>query len=255
MIIADMTPVQPDASHRPTPRLSDGMRLYAIGDIHGRADLLAELHGLIRADAKLGPPRRRVVVYVGDYVDRGPGSFEVVETLLGKPLPGFEAVHLKGNHEDFLLRFWTDGSDGELWMMNGGVQTLQSYGIDVAAALFTPDGFDEVQRQFRNALPSRHLGFFQRLALRHEAGDYLFVHAGVRPGVPLAEQRDVDLLWIRDEFLKSEETFGKIVVHGHSIRPEPELKDNRIGIDTGAYATGHLTALVLEAGRRRFIAT
>lgn len=259
MIVAVMKPVHPatttGAGSSGAPRLPDGLRLYAIGDIHGRADLLAKLHRLIGADAEAGPKGRRAIVYVGDYVDRGPQSFEVVETLIAGPPPGFEAVHLKGNHEDFLLRFWADGADGELWMMNGGGQTLQSYGIDVAPLDVAPGGLDALHRRFHNALPARHLEFYRTLAMRFEAGDYLFVHAGVRPGVPLESQRDVDLMWIRDEFLYSDEAFGKVVVHGHSIRPEPEVKANRIGIDTGAFATGRLSCLVLEGATRRFLAT
>ncbi|MSO54039.1 MAG: hypothetical protein EXQ90_02735 [Rhodospirillales bacterium] len=118
-----------------------------------------------------------------------------------------------------------------------------------------PDGLTELRHRFRNALPSRHFEFFRNLALRHEVGDYLFVHAGVRPGVALDKQREVDLLWIRDEFLRSDDPFGKIVVHGHTIHPEPEVRSSRIGIDTGAFAPGRLTALVLDGTTQRFLAT
>ncbi len=245
------------------PRVPEGRRVYAIGDIHGRDDLVRRLHWRIREDAAEaanaanGKDLAKVVVYLGDYVDRGPGSFDVVDLLLGAPLEGFEVVHLKGNHEDFLLRFWEDGSLGEAWLMNGGLETLRSYGVEVLdlGLGFAGDALAELRRRLRLVLPPGHLDFFQGLARWHVEGDYLFVHAGLRPGVPLDQQKDQDLLWIRHEFLDSGADFGKIVVHGHTIVPEVDMAPNRIGIDTGAYYSGRLTCLVLEGGTRRIIDT
>jgi serine/threonine protein phosphatase 1 len=243
------------------PRVPDGRRVYAIGDIHGRDDLVRRLHQRIGEDAAQawndsdGSKLAKVVVYLGDYIDRGPGSFEVVELLLDTPLQGFEAVHLKGNHEEFLLRFWEDGSLGEAWLRNGGLETLRSYGGEFLDLGSAGDVLAEARRRLRQALPPGHLDFFQDLASWHVEGDYLFVHAGLRPGVLLDQQKDQDLFWIRHEFLNSGADFGKVVVHGHTISPEVDMAPNRIGIDTGAYYSGHLTCLVLEGATRRFIHT
>ena len=234
-------------------RVPDGVRLYAVGDIHGRADLLDVLHGRIAGDAERAPGRRKVVVYLGDYVDRGPDSFAVVEGLIERPLPEFESVRLKGNHEDFLLAFIDDAAVGDAWMMNGGGATLASYGVETGG--YGGDALEEARLGLIRALPGDHLDFFHGLALTHEAGDYLFVHAGVRPGVGLRQQKDFDLMWIRDDFLDSDADFGRLVVHGHSIRPRPDIRPNRIGIDTGAYLTGRLTCLVLDGEERRFLHT
>ena len=248
------------------PRGPEGRRVYAIGDIHGRDDLVRRLHRRIGEDAAQAANRgngtnggnlSNVVVYLGDYVDRGPGSRDVVDLLLEAPLEGFEAVHLKGNHEEFLLRFREGGSLGEAWLMNGGLDTLRSYGVEFLDLDrgFADDDLAEARRRLRHALPPGHLDFFHNLASWHVEGDYLFVHAGLRPGVPLDQQKDQDLFWIRHEFLDSAADFGKIVVHGHTISPEVDMAPNRIGIDTGAYFSGRLTCLVLEGATRRFIHT
>jgi serine/threonine protein phosphatase 1 len=234
-------------------RVPDGRRVYAVGDIHGRADLLRRLHRAIAEDAAQAGELHRVVVYLGDYVDRGPASSEVIENLLAPALPGFEAVHLKGNHEDMLLRFLDDPEQGELWLMNGGMETLESYGVEVPAWYRRGRAMETTAAWLRRAMGPRHLRFLSGLRIMHEEGDYLFVHAGVRPDVGLAEQREYDLMWIRDPFLRHPEPFGRIVVHGHTIAPEPEVRANRIGIDTGAYYYGRLTCLVLEGEERRFL--
>ena len=234
-------------------RVPDGVRLYAVGDIHGRADLLDDLHGLIAEDSERAPDRRKTVVYLGDYVDRGPDSQGVVDRLIARPLPGFECVQLKGNHEASLLAFIDDAATGDAWLMNGAQATLTSYGVDIVG--YGEDGLERARLALIRALPSSHMDFFRGLALTFDAGDYLFVHAGVRPGVDLHMQKDHDLLWIRDDFLDSDADFGRVVVHGHSIRPEPDIRPNRIGIDTGAHLTGRLTCLVLEGETRRFLHT
>jgi serine/threonine protein phosphatase 1 len=239
----------------PAPATPDGTRLYAIGDIHGRADLLRRLHRLIEADAGGRPPARNVVVYLGDYVDRGLESRAVIELLLSAPLPGFECVHLLGNHENFLLRFLEDISVGPNWLTYGGRETLMSYGVKPPLPTVDTAELERAQHDFVACLPAAHLDFLNRLRVSHTEGDYLFVHAGVRPGVALAEQSVEDLLWIRDEFLLSNADFTKMVVHGHTIAAEPEVRRNRIGIDTGAYLTGTLTCLVVEGTDKRFLQT
>lgn len=237
------------------PSVPEGCRVYAIGDIHGRLDLLAKLHGLIEEDARDFSGARKVLIYLGDYIDRGMQSKEVVDLLLDAPLDGFEHVHLKGNHEQALLDF----ADGEMlsldWIAFGGDATFYSYGVGLEGPRTGIESHAALLENFNANLPDQHAVFYRGLALTHVEGDYFFAHAGVRPGVPLDEQTETDLLWIRHEFLHSDKDFGKIVVHGHSIMSEPEVKSNRIGIDTGAYATGRLSCLVLEEEERRFLAT
>ena len=238
------------------PEIPSGIRVYAIGDIHGRLDLLGELHDRIIADREARPIANAEIVYLGDYVDRGPASMKVVEALVSQPLEGFRIVHLKGNHEDFLLRFYDRGEMGESWLMNGGGATLASYGVDGAEDTFQALwSLKEIRTAFRDAVPRAHLDFFNGLALNYQLGGYVFVHAGLRPGRTIESQSAQDMMWIRDEFLFSEADFGAIVVHGHTPRPDPIVRANRIGIDTMAYRTGQLTCLVLEGPGRRFIVT
>ena len=236
-------------------RVPAGVRVYAIGDIHGRLDLLLRLHDLIRRDADISGAARRVAVYLGDYVDRGPDSYGVVDLLATQPLDGFECVHLKGNHEELMLRFMADGSMARAWLGNGGGATLKSYGVSTLGILLGDSGFQRMRAKLDRTIPNTHRAFYSELNLRHIEGDYLFVHAGIRPGVPLADQEVEDLLWIRQEFLNAEDDFGKIVVHGYSITARPEVKANRIGIDTGAFRSDCLTCLVLDGATRRFLDT
>jgi serine/threonine protein phosphatase 1 len=236
------------------PRAPDGTRVYAVGDVHGRADLLAQINQLIHADGYARQAPRNVVVYLGDYIDRGPASAEVIDLLIDRPLPGFEAVHLLGNHEESLLRFLNDGTIIGAWMSFGGGPTLLSYGVRPPDALAGREVV-RAQDELRQRLPERHLRFLRGLQLTHAEGDYFFAHAGIRPGVPLDRQAPEDLLWIRGEFLASPADHGKIVVHGHTITTAPEVRRNRIGIDTGAFASGHLTCLVLEGEEWSFLQT
>jgi serine/threonine protein phosphatase 1 len=235
--------------------VSAGTCVYAVGDIHGRVDLLAILHRHIQSDADRRQPMRKVVVYIGDYVDRGEDSRRVLDLLLDDPLPDFEHVHLLGNHEQRLLQFLGDATVGPPWMQFGGDAALYSYGVRPPQPTAPAAEFERARQQFVEKFPSRHRRFLEGLVYTHVEGDYFFAHAGVRPGVPLAAQAPTDLLWIRDDFLHSEEFHGKIVVHGHSITPRPEVRRNRIGIDTGAFASGRLTCLVLEGSGRAFLQT
>jgi serine/threonine protein phosphatase 1 len=237
-------------------RIPPGTRIYAIGDIHGRLDLLLQLQELIAADAARSSAHRRVLVYIGDYIDRGPNSAGVLDLLLDRPLPGFEIVHLLGNHEDTLLQFPDDMTVGPSWLTYGGVQTLVSYEIEVPPGSWRDEReLRRLQGEVRRRVPRRHVEFLRSLPLTHIEGDYLFVHAGIRPGVPLERQERDDLLWIRDEFLHSHADHGKIIVHGHTISEEPVLQPNRIGIDTGAFHTDRLTCAVLEGSSRAFLQT
>ena len=200
---------------------------------------------------------RRVIVYLGDYVDRGPDSMGVIDLLLDSPLAEFESVHLIGNHERLMLDFLRDASVGPTWILNGGDRTLASYGVVAAdQALWLPSAaLKPLQTELRDRLPARHRGFLERLRLSHREGGYCFVHAGVRPGVALEAQDEDDLLWIREPFLSSAADFGAVIVHGHTIVPAPENLDNRVGIDTGAWYSNRLTALVLEGAARRWLQT
>jgi serine/threonine protein phosphatase 1 len=242
----------PSGCADPDPRAPADTRVYAVGDIHGCTDKLQALHKLIAWDAA-NAPKRRVVVYVGDYIDRGPDSREAVDLLIGEPLEGFESIHLIGNHEAFLLQFLGDSSVAMSWLMNGGDATCRSYGVDPYAPPGLADRFSWLQQALAERVPEAHLAFFRGLAPHHVEGDYLFVHAGIRPGVPLADQDPADLIWIREPFLSSDEDHGKMVIHGHTPTTAPDLRHNRIGIDTGACFGGRLTALVLEGDSRRFL--
>lgn len=232
------------------PTVPPGCRVYAVGDVHGRSDLLDQLIGLIQKDAA-GRAGKTVLVFVGDYVDRGRDSKGVIELLLKLP-EDFEAHFLRGNHDQILLEFLEEPATYRVWRDFGAVETLLSY--DVRPPLDDTDAaLGEARDRFNDALPRSHRQFLQRLGLSCEIGDYFFSHAGVRAGVSLAEQKPQDLLWIRDEFLRSKADFGKIVVHGHTPTALPVKRRNRIGIDTGAYFSGRLTAAVLEGASCRFI--
>jgi serine/threonine protein phosphatase 1 len=237
------------------PAVPAGSRIYAVGDIHGRADLLGTLLQAIEADAGCHPDAAKRLIYLGDYVDRGPASSAVIDLALDQRPPGVEVVPLMGNHEEMMLRFLEDIAVGRTWMMNGGDATLTSYGVEPPSMFAGTALLRHAQQQFAERLPARHRAFLESLALSHTEGDYLFVHAGVRPGVALDRQRTEDLLWIRDEFLDSTRDFGKVVVHGHSISFDPEFRANRIGIDTGAYRSGQLTCLVLDGTAQQLLTT
>jgi diadenosine tetraphosphatase ApaH/serine/threonine PP2A family protein phosphatase len=238
----------PAAIKRSVP---DGLRVYCVGDIHGRHDLLRQMAKRVEADIEAPSFRHAVTVFVGDYVDRGLGSMHVVEQLTQGEWPT-SIIPLAGNHEDLLLAFLEDERVIEVWRTLGGLETLHSYGVNVGLGRAGRD-FRAVQADFAARLPEHHRKFIQGLETSTVIGDYFFCHAGVRPGVPLDRQDRDDLLNIRNTFLSSKVEHGKLVVHGHTPSVGPEVLPNRIGIDTAAYATGRLTCLVLEKDQRRFL--
>lgn len=227
------------------PRASTGGRLvYAIGDVHGRLDLLQRMVAAISADAvQVRYPEPPLVVLLGDYIDRGADSRGVIDLILNLRRQGrFEVRCLKGNHEQALLQFLDDPNFGPTWVGHGGGPTLMSYGIAPPQMRSDEEGWEATRIAFRAALPPKHLEFFEGLELSLVVGDYLFVHAGIRPGVPLAQQAEQDLLWIRGDFLNDSDGFEKMVVHGHTPVDRPYIGRSRIAVDTGAYATGLLSA-------------
>lgn len=205
----------------------------------------------IARDLAQRPTQTALTVTVGDYVDRGPDSRGVIERLTRNPFPS-PLVALRGNHESIFEEFLRDPSIADYWRRLGGLETLHSYGVDVAP-LMRGRGHEEAAAALRAALPQSHVTFLASLRLTHSVGRYFLCHAGVRPGVPLARQREEDLLWIREEFLDSRADFGKVVVHGHTPCEAPELRPNRINVDTGAFMSGQLTCAVLEDEGVRFL--
>lgn len=236
------------------PRVPDGTIVYAIGDVHGRADLLESLIRDIRHHASSRPEAvSRELVCLGDYVDRGPDSRGVLDLLTSDLLPGFTMTCLLGNHDAVMRDFLTDPSVGTAWLAFGGDATLVSYGVPLAGR--TPDRLNEASIALAERLPPAHLTFLHSLQLMHAVGDYAFAHAGILPGVSLERQVEEDVLWIREGFLDWRRPHEKVVVHGHSIVDRPTELPNRIAIDTGAYQTGRLTCLVLEGAERRYLST
>ncbi|NKB20491.1 MAG: serine/threonine protein phosphatase [Alphaproteobacteria bacterium] len=237
------------------PSTPAAARLYVIGDIHGRADLLQDLHRQIIDDAATAPELRKTVIYLGDYVDRGDASRAVLDLLVENPLADLNPIYLSGNHEQMMVAFLEDIAIAGMWLRNGGDTTLLSYSVGMPADKTGDEKLRSMQRDLREKLPPAHLEFLRRLGLYHIEEDYLFVHAGVAPGIPIEDQGSEDFLWIREEFLRSKAHHGHCIVHGHSIVDMPEFLPNRIAIDTGAYYSGRLTCLVLEGQERRFMQT
>ena len=236
------------------PQTPPGKRVYAIGDVHGRADLLDRLLEAVDADIASRPEADTYVVFLGDLIDRGPESRQVVERLRSLSGQPFRPIFLLGNHEEVLLRL-LDGERGLLisWMRFGGAECVQSYGLDTHRLANVPE--EEAIDLVRKAIPPDHVEFLRSFIDTFRFGDYLFVHAGIRPGVELGRQSQRDLRWIRSPFLDSGANHGFVVVHGHTIEREVVELDNRIGIDTGAYATGILTAIGLEGSDRWYLTT
>ena len=230
----------------------EGSRAYAIGDIHGRFDLLLALLARIEADNARRGPAKTWLVFLGDLVDRGPDSRGVVEHLATRPPAFARTVFLKGNHEEFLLSV-LEGDDSlvQHWLAYGGTECAESYGLTTGWMLnSTPHG---IMERLQAQVPPDHVRFLREMHDSFRFGDYLFVHAGIRPGVPLDRQQSRDLRWIREGFLDDRTEHGVMVVHGHTIVETPEQHPNRIALDTGAYRSGVLTAIGIERGERWFL--
>lgn len=230
----------------------DGSRAYAIGDVHGRLDLLQDLLASIEADHRARPPAKTFVVLLGDLIDRGPDSAGVID-LLSRWSPDWaRPVFLMGNHEEFLLRVLDGDTDLVAnWMTYGGRELAESYGISDGWLLnATPQS---IVRELYARVPAAHADFVRDFGDSFRFGDYLFVHAGIKPGVAIADQRPYDMRWIREDFLDDRTDHGVVVVHGHTIVEAAEEKPNRIGLDTGAYKGGPLTALGVEGMQRWFL--
>jgi serine/threonine protein phosphatase 1 len=230
-----------------------GVRVYAIGDVHGRADLLKQIFAGIDADLISRPADVTLEIFLGDYIDRGPASSEVLDLLIGRR-HSHPTFCLKGNHEAYMLEFLRDPTVLDEWSRCGGLETLLSYGLKPSLSL-DPDERARLANAFKRALPEKHRHFLSSLRTTFTCGDFYFVHAGVRPGVPLKHQTEDDLLWIREDFLLHEEQFEKVIVHGHTPVTSSDIRPNRINIDTGAFATGRLTCLVLEGQTLAIIQT
>jgi serine/threonine protein phosphatase 1 len=226
------------------PSLSQGLRVYAIGDIHGRVDLLEKLLSQIKTDLAEHPTTRPIYVFLGDYIDRGRWSRETIDRLIEHGAE-HESIFLRGNHEVLAIACLSDRAKIDQWLRLGGRETLASYGV-ATELLANRKQIAETQLAFHNALSPAHFQFFRGLRNSFLCGDYFFVHAGAKPRVGLSRQSESDLLWIRNEFLSSTHDFGKIIVHGHTPTRNVEVRTNRINIDTGAFATDRLTCLVLE---------
>jgi len=242
-------------ARKPKPQqqwaLPAGERLYAIGDIHGRLDCLNALLAAIDRDDAARGPAKTTLVFLGDLIDRGPESQAVVERLIALA-PTRACIFLMGNHEEILIGGWEgDARAARLLQRVGGRETLLSYGVPAEA--YDAADAEALTRLIGAHVPLAHIAFLRRFADVHVAGDYLFVHAGIRPGIAIEDQAPSDLRWIRNPFLTDSRNHGKMVIHGHSITADVEERPNRIGIDTGAVFGGALTCVMLEADRMGFL--
>ena len=236
------------------PAGARGYRAYVVGDVHGRVDLLEHLLAKIHADLQRRPAPKTLLVFVGDLVDRGPSSAQVIDRLRCYRRAGVQPVFLLGNHEEVLLRIIAgDSSVVASWLKFGGLQCLQSYGVTLAE--IRARSAEQVVELVQATVPREHVEFLETFVDSCRFGDYLFVHAGIRPGVEVDQQSQSDLRWIRDPFLFDDSDHGFVVVHGHTITDDVEERPNRIGIDTGAYRSGVLTALAIDGNERWFIDT
>ncbi|MBY0337413.1 MAG: serine/threonine protein phosphatase [Acetobacteraceae bacterium] len=222
-----------------------GIRVYAVGDVHGRLDCLLALERRIADDVAARGGGRSLVIYLGDLIDRGPDSAGVLTHLASAAPAPFERRFLRGNHERMFESVLDAGAGIADWKTLGGLDLMASYGVSLPAGVGA-EADAALLAALRRSVPLAHLRLLSELETLIVVGDYVFVHAGLRPGVPLGQQTEADLLWIRDEFLQSRADFGRTVVHGHTPVAEPERRPNRINVDTGAYATGRLTAVRLE---------
>lgn len=229
-------------------------RIYAIGDVHGRFDLLQKIENKIIEDAK-GFDGAKLIIMLGDYVDRGPQSAEIISHLIAPPPKEFERICLAGNHEQVMLDFLNAPLSSENWLKFGGDATLRSYGISTEQITQNNLGSRKFAQVLKANVPDDHIAFLSELPSLVTTPDFLFVHAGIRPGVAIAQQVDEDLMWIRGKFLTHDWSRGQTIVHGHTPNDTPELINGRVNIDTGAYATDKLTAARVDGTGVTFLST
>ncbi len=235
-------------------RAPPGERIYAIGDIHGRLDLLDTLLAQIEVDDAARPAAKTQLIFLGDLADRGPDSRGVIERLMALAEANRKVRFLQGNHEELLILAW-NGDKRALGLFNrvGGRETMASYGVPYE--VYDAASLEELGDLIATHIPRAHIDFLRGFEDMIVAGDYLFVHAGIRPGASIEEQMPSDLRWIRRDFTEHAGRFSHMVVHGHTITETVDARDNRIGIDTGAFTTGRLTAIGIEDGARWFLST
>jgi serine/threonine protein phosphatase 1 len=235
------------------PRVSAGRRIFAVGDIHGRSDLLEQILEQI-VDKAADHTASNVLVFLGDYIDRGANSKGVIERLTSLDLTQWELIFLRGNHDQALMDFLEEPATYGAWRGFGAAETLLSYGVR-PPQFYDEGAFAAARDELLEKCPDRHIEFLSSLRYLYEDGDYLFVHAGIRPGVALHKQSERDLLWIRDDFLEFDGLTDRVVVHGHTPSQHPVRRPNRLCVDTGAYITNRLTAVVLEGDEGSFLST
>ncbi len=255
---AHRTPERKSAASKAIPESSvpEGICIYAFGDIHGRADLLERLFDTVEADiAEHASDQKILLIFLGDYIDRGFQSRDVIDFLLSDRVTKYQCIYLKGNHEEALLKFMSDPTFGPRWAGYGGLETLTSYSVRPPRIRTVGEEWTQACDSLNEVMPPEHRSFFKALEVSATIGDYVFVHAGLRPGKSLEDQVEQDALWIRDEFLNDDSSFGVIVVHGHTPISAPHRDFRRIGIDTGAYLSGKLTAACFMRSDVRFIST
>lgn len=233
--------------------MPDNVRVYAIGDVHGCHDLLIEKIKLIREDIKNHSQKKLYFIGLGDYIDRGLGSKQVIDILLSDIPDSMQCIFLKGNHENFMLEFMNNPIMAAPWLEYGGLEALRSYGVTIPPRPFSPEHYEQMALELREKLPLSHKKFLQNLKLSYEIGDYFFAHAGVNPEMPLNEQNEKDLTTIRKSFIDYTGSFSKKIVHGHTPSQAVEELPNRINLDTGAYLTGILTVMVFEKSHTQIL--
>ena len=229
-------------------------RIYAVGDVHGHIKLLEIIHTLIRNDLEKNPVDDYKLIFLGDYIDRGPDSAGCIEYLINLMAENNNVICLKGNHEDKLENFLADPIGfADSFFTYGGIDTAVSYGIDMAEYRGRDDEISRKGSELSNSIPAHHKSFYSKLDKSVTFGAYMFVHAGVRPGVALDQQSEDDLIWIRSEFITNQQLYEKVIIHGHTPAYPMEVQPNRINVDTHAYQTGVLSCLVLQGSDYRVI--
>jgi serine/threonine protein phosphatase 1 len=226
--------------------LPPGQRVYAIGDVHGCIDRLAAIHEQIAEDLAARPIQHTTLVHLGDYVDRGNDSAQVIDWLINRPpVPVDTIINLMGNHEHMMLSAIAgiDKEAAAVWLSNGGADSLLSWGISRSVPPV----------EWAARIPVQHLLFLRDMPISHRIGPYMFVHAGIQPGIPLDQQSRHDMLWIREPFLTSRADHGAVIVHGHTPKRDPVVQPNRIAIDTGAVLGGALTCVMLQDDKLAFL--